>query len=177
MVKKILLGLLAVVVLFLIVVALQPGEFKVTRSATMNAPAELVFNQVNDFHKWQKWSPWEKLDPEMKKTIDGPDAGVGAKYAWSGNKEVGEGRMEITESKPSELILIKLDFIKPMQSTNMTEFTFKPEGDQTKVTWTMSGKNDFLGKAFCLFMNMDKMIGGDFEKGLEAMKKEVEPPL
>lgn len=176
MVKKILLGLLAVVVLFLIVVAMQPGEFTVTRSATMKAPADTVFNQVNDFHNWQKWSPWEKLDPNMQRTIEGPESGVGAKYAWVGNADVGEGKMEITESKPHELVLIKLDFIKPMESTNLTEFKFKPEGEQTSVTWTMSGKKNFLSKAFCLFVNMDTMIGGDFEKGLAAMKKEVEPP-
>jgi uncharacterized protein YndB with AHSA1/START domain len=177
MVKKILLGLLAVIVVFLIVVALQPGEYKVTRSAAMNAPPGPVFDQVNDFHNWKNWSPWEERDPNMERKIEGPDAGVGAKYSWSGNDEVGVGKMEITESKPSELILIKLDFIEPFQSTADTEFTFKPDGDGTTVSWTMSGKNNFLGKAMCMFMNMDKMIGADFEKGLAKLKKQVEPPL
>ncbi len=175
MVKKILLGVLALVVVFLIIVALQPAEFSVARSATMSAPAAEVFSQVNDFHHWEKWSPWVKLDPAMKVTFEGPPAGVGTKYAWSGNDEVGEGRMEITESQPNDLILIKLDFLKPFAATNMTEFTFKPEGDQTKVTWTMSGKKNFMMKAFCMFMNMDKMVGKDFEKGLAQMKAVVEP--
>jgi hypothetical protein len=177
MVKKILLGLLALIVIFLIVVALQPSEFKVTRSATMAAAPEVVFPYVNDFHNWEKWSPWAKLDPAMKVTYEGPESGVGAKYAWVGNDEVGEGKMEITESKPSDLILIKLDFIKPFAATNTTEFTFKPEGDKTNVVWSMSGKKNFIMKAFCMFMNMDKTVGADFEKGLAQMKTAVEPPL
>ena len=174
MIKKIVLALAAIVVVFVVIVALQPSEFRVTRSATIAAPPPAVFAQVNDFHKWDAWSPWAKLDPNMKKTHEGAPAGTGAIYSWSGNDQVGEGRMTLTESRPSELIRIKLEFMKPFAATNTTEFTFKPEGDQTMVTWSMFGTNDFIAKAFGLFMNMDKMVGGDFEKGLAQMKSVVE---
>jgi len=174
MLKKILVALLALVILFLVVVATRPAGYRVTRSATIAAPPPAVFAQVNDFHKWEAWNPWGKIDPAMKITYDGPAAGKGAGYAWVGNKEVGAGRMTIMESQPNDLILINLEFFKPMAGVALTEFTFKPEGNQTVVTWTMTGKNNFIGKAMCLFMNMDKMIGGQFEKGLAAMKASVE---
>jgi hypothetical protein len=178
MIKKILLGLVVglvvLVVVFVCIVALQPAHYRVERSATINAPAAVVFAQVNDFHKWNAWSPWAKLDPAMKQSFEGPQAGNGAIYTWAGNKDVGEGRMTITESHPSDLIKIKLEFIKPFAATNATDFTFKPQGNQTAVTWTMNGDNNFVGKAFSLFMNMDKMIGGDFEKGLAQMKSVAE---
>ena len=174
MFKKILIALAVILVVFLIVVATRPSEYRVTRSATMAAPAPLVFGQVNDFHKWEAWNPWGKIDPAMKQTYQGPSAGKGAGYTWVGNKEVGEGRMTITESRPSDLILIKLEFFKPMTGTSDTEFTFKPEGNQTTVTWTMTGQNNFMAKAMCMFMNMDKMIGGQFEKGLADMKSMAE---
>jgi hypothetical protein len=170
MLKKIMIGLIVVLAIFAVVVAMQPADFRVTRSATIAAPASVVFEQVNDFHKWEAWSPWAKMDPNMKATYSGPPAGTGASYAWSGNSKVGEGRMTITESVPSQLIKINLEFLKPMKATNPTEFTFQPSGDQTNVTWTMSGRNGFISKAFCLFMNMDKMVGGDFEKGLAQIK-------
>ena len=178
MLKKVLIGVAAVILLFVIVVALQPSDFRITRTAKMAAPPAAPFAQVNDFHNWEAWSPWAKLDPEAKETFDGASSGVGAKFAWAGNSDVGEGRMTITESRPHELILINLEFIKPFAATNTTEFTFKPEGDETLVTWSMSGKNNFMGRAFCLFMNMDQMVGADFEKGLAAMKSIVEaaPP-
>jgi hypothetical protein len=176
MLKKILIGIAALIAIFLIVVALQPSDYRVTRSATMAAAPGTVFDQVNDLQKWRAWSPWEKIDPDMERTYDGPSAGEGAKYAWAGNSDVGEGNMTITESRPSDLIRVKLEFLKPMSSTADTEFTFKPDGDQTAVTWTMSGKNNFLAKAFCLFMNMDKMIGGQFEDGLANLKSVVERP-
>jgi hypothetical protein len=140
------------------------------RSASVSAPAPTVFAQVNDFHKWEAWSPWAKLDPAAKATFEGPSAGIGAIFRWAGNKEVGEGSMTITESRPSDLIRIKLEFLKPFAATNRAEFTFKPQGDQTVVTWSMEGKNNFMAKAFCLFMNMDKMVGSQFEKGLANMK-------
>ena len=164
----------ALVVIFLIIVALQPSDFRITRSATISAPPAAVFAQVNDFHKWTGWSPWEKIDPNLQRTYDGPPAGKGSMYAWKGNKNVGEGRMTITESRPSDLILIKLQFIKPFAATNTTEFTFQPGKDQTAVTWTMTGKHQFMGKVFGLFMNMDKMIGNEFEKGLASMKSLAE---
>jgi hypothetical protein len=162
------------VAIFCVVVAMQPAHFRVERSATMNAPPPVVFNQVNDFHKWDTWSPWAKLDPNMKTNFEGAPAGNGAVYSWTGNSDVGEGRMTITDSKPAELIKIKLDFIKPFAASSDTVFSFKPQGNQTAVTWTMDGDNNFIGKAFCLFMNMDKMVGGDFEKGLAQMKTTAE---
>ena len=178
MIKKILLAIgiviIALVVVFVCIVALQPAHYRVQRSATVNAPASVVFAQVNDFHKWNAWSPLAKLDPAMKQTFAGAPSGTGAVYTWAGNSQVGEGRMTITESHPSDLIKIKLEFMKPFAATNATDFTFKPQGNQTAVTWTMDGDNNFTGKAFSLFMNMDKMVGGDFEKGLAQMKAVAE---
>lgn len=172
---KIILGTLAVIIVgFVVVVALQPAEFRVARSATMSAPAAAVFAQVNDLHKWEAWSPWAKRDPAMKQTYDGAPAGVGAISAWAGNREVGEGRMTITESRPGELIRFRLEFFKPFTATNTAEFAFKSEGNQTTVTWSMAGNNNFMAKAVGLFMNMDRLVGGDFEKGLAAMKALVE---
>ena len=169
MFKKILIGVAVVVLLLAIVVAMQPSEFRVTRSATIDAPPATAFAQVNNFHNWRAWSPWEKLDPDLKRTYEGPAEGKGADYSWVGNSDVGEGRMTITESRPSELVKIRLEFIKPMAAVSTTDFTFKPQGDQTLVTWDMTGHNGFISKAFCMFMNMDKMVGSDFEKGLAAM--------
>ena len=176
--KKILLWIAVVVVVlviaFVCIVALQPSHYHIERSATVNAPAPVVFAQVNDFHKWQAWSPWAKLDPNMKQNFEGPSVGTGAVYSWNGNSQVGEGRMTITDSRPSDLIKIKLEFIKPWTATNATNFTFTPQADQTAVKWTIDGDNNFMGKAFGLFMSMDKMIGGDFEKGLTQMKSIAE---
>jgi uncharacterized protein YndB with AHSA1/START domain len=174
MLIKILLALVAIIIVFVFVVALQPSEFRVARSATISAPPAAVFAQVNDFHKWAAWNPWGKIDPAMKQTYEGAPAGVGAIYTWIGNNEVGEGRMTLTESRPSELIRIKLEFFKPFAATNTAEFTFKPEGNQTVITWSMSGEKNFLAKAIHLFMDMDKMVGGQFEKGLASMKSIVE---
>jgi uncharacterized protein YndB with AHSA1/START domain len=174
MLKKILMVLAAIVVMFVAVVAMQPSEFRVARTATISAPAPAVFAQVNDFHNWEAWSPWAKLDPAAKSTFEGPPAGTGAIFRWAGNKEVGEGSMTITESRPNELIRFHLEFLKPMAGTSTAEFTFKPEGDQTVVTWSMTGKNNFIAKAICLFMNMDTMVGGKFEEGLAQMKSVVE---
>jgi len=165
----------AVIVVFLIVVALQPSDFKVERSATMRAPAPAAFAQVNDFQNWQVWSPWEKVDPALKRQYEGPKAGTGAVYAWQGNKDVGEGRMTIMESRPGELVRIKLEFFKPFAATNTAEFSFKPAGaDTTAVTWSMAGQNNFLSKAICLFVDMDRMVGGMFDQGLTQMKAIVE---
>jgi len=170
----ILIALAVIVVLFVAVVVMQPSEFRIARTANIRAPATAVFAQVNDFHKWPAWSPWEKLDPAMKRTYEGAPAGSGAIYSWVGNNKVGEGRMTLIESHPSDLIKIKLEFLRPFKATNTAEFTFKPEGNQTVVTWSMFGRNNFLSKVFHLFMNMDKMVGGDFEKGLAQMKSVVE---
>ena len=178
MLKWILAAVATVVVVFLIVVALQPSDFRVERSATMRAPAPTAFAQVNDFQNWRVWSPWEKVDPALKRQYEGPKAGTGAVYAWQGNKDVGEGRMTITESRPGELVRIKLEFFKPFATTNTAEFSFKPSSggtnEATVVTWTMAGQNNFLSKAICLFVDMDKMVGGMFEQGLAQMKSVVE---
>src|SRR5437764_14427883 len=171
---KILIALAVIVVVFVVIVALQPSEFKVVRNATISAPAPALFAQVNDFHKWEAWNPWGKLDPTMKQTYEGALAGPGAIYTWSGNNEVGEGRMTITESRPSDLIRIKLEFFKPFAATNTAEFTFKPEGNQTAVTWSMTGNNNFMAKAVHLFKNTDKLVGGPFVKGLAQMRSVVE---
>jgi len=160
----------AAIAILVIVIATRPSDFALARTSTMAAPAATVFAQVNDFHKWTAWSPWENIDPALKREYSGPDAGAGAHYHWIGNSKVGEGQMTITESKPGELVRIKLEFIKPFAATNDTTFTFKPEANGTLVTWTMTGKNGFMSKAFDLFMNMDKMVGRDFEKGLASMK-------
>ncbi len=175
MLIKILIAVAAIIVVLAVIVALQPSEFRVARSTTISAPPSAVFVQVNDFHKWEAWNPWGKIDPAMKQTYEGAPAGTGAIYTWAGNNEVGEGRMAIIESRPSELIRVKLEFFKPFAATNTAEFTFKPEANQTVVTWSMFGEKNFMAKAIHLFMNMDKMIGGQFEKGLAEMKSVVEP--
>ncbi|MBI4904000.1 MAG: SRPBCC family protein [Acidobacteria bacterium] len=171
MLKKILLGLAGVIVVFCVVVAMQPAQFQVSRSATINAAPEKVHGLINDFHQWDGWSPWAKLDPSMKTTYEGPPSGSGAIYKWVGNDQVGEGMMTILESQARRLVKIKLDFIKPFASTSTTEFTVEESGSGSKVVWTMSGENNFLSKAMCLFMGgMDGMVGPDFEKGLAQMK-------
>jgi hypothetical protein len=170
----VLIVLAVIVVVFVAIVAMQPADFRITRSATMSAPAADAFAQVNDFHNWDAWSPWAKLDPTMKQTYEGAPAGTGALYSWSGNGKVGEGRMALSESHPNDLIRITVEFMRPFKATNTAEFTFKPEGNQTVVTWSMAGRNSFVFKAFGLFMNMDKMLGGEFEKGLASMKSVVE---
>jgi hypothetical protein len=170
MLKKILIGLGALFALLLIIISLQPATFHVERSISMAAPPEAAFAQVNDFHGWSAWSPWEKLDPALKRTHDGAPAGVGAKYAWAGNKDVGEGRMTIEKSEPGKLVSIKLEFLKPFEATNQATFTFAKTPEGSKTTWAMDGKNNFISKAMSLVMNMDKMIGPDFERGLASLK-------
>ncbi len=174
MLVKILIGVVVVIGVFAVIVAMRPSDFRVERSAVVAAPAPVVFAQVNDLHNWDAWSPFAKLDPAAKQTFEGPRAGTGAALAWAGNKQVGEGRMTITESRPNEIIRFRLDFAKPFAVTNTAEFTFTPRGDQTAVTWSMSGRQNFMAKAFCMFMSMDKMVGGEFEKGLAQMKSVAE---
>ena len=151
-------------------VAMQPGECRVARSANCPLPAAPLFAQVNDFRNWDNWSPWAKLDPAVKNTYTGAPAGAGAMFAWAGNKKVGEGRMTLLESRPNESIKIKLEFIKPFAATNAVEFRFEPKGDQTLVTWSMTARKNFMMKAFHLFMNMDRMIGKEFERGLAQLQ-------
>jgi hypothetical protein len=174
MLTKVLIAFALIVTVFVVVVAMQPSEFRVARTATISAPAPAVFAQVNDFHNWEAWNPWAKIDPAMKQTYEGAPAGAGAIYTWAGNREVGEGRMTLTESRPSDLIRIKLEFLKPFAATNTAEFTFTPQGNRTAVTWSMVGKNNLMAKAIHLVMDMDKMVGGQFEKGLADMKSVVE---
>lgn len=174
MLKKILLGVVGVLVALCGVIAMQPSTYSVQRSATFKAAPDITFALVNDFHNWGGWSPWDKLDPNQKTTFEGAATGVGAKYGWSGNDQVGEGRMTIEESKVNELVRIKLEFIRPFASTSPTTFTFAPAAEGVTVTWKMDGTNDFMGKAFSLFVNMDAMLGKDFDNGLAAMGKIAE---
>jgi hypothetical protein len=174
MLKKTLIGLGALLALLSIVIALQPATFHVERSITMAAPPEAAFARVNDLHAWTAWSPWEKLDPGMKRTYDGTPAGVGAKYAWIGNKDIGEGRMTIEKSDPGRLISVKLEFLKPFEATNTATFTFERTPAGNKTTWAMDGNNNFVSKAMGLVMHVDKMIGPDFERGLNSLKAAAE---
>ncbi|MCY2967547.1 MAG: SRPBCC family protein [Planctomycetota bacterium] len=161
-------ALLTVLVLF---IATRPAGFRIERSAVIKAPPAAVFSLINDFHQWVHWSPWEKLDATMQKTFTGPPAGAGASYSWHGNKQVGEGRMTLLKSEPDRSIHIKLEFLKPFVATNDTVFEFAPVDGGTRVVWGMEGKRDFMMKAFCLVMNMDKMVGKDFENGLANLDK------
>jgi uncharacterized protein YndB with AHSA1/START domain len=171
MLKKILIALALIVITFLIAAAMQPSDYRVVRRATIAAPPAVVFGNVNDLHKFQEWSPWAKLDPAAKMTFEGPPAGTGAIVKWAGNNEVGEGQMTIIESRPNELIRFKLDFVKPFAGTSDAEWMFQQEGsNQTAVSWSMSGKKNFISKAISVFMDMDQVIGGQFEKGLASLK-------
>ncbi len=174
MFKKVLIALVVLIAGFAGFVASRPSEFHLERSASMQAPADVAFAHVNDFRKWAAWSPWEKLDPAVKKTFAGPEQGIGASYAWTGNDKVGEGSMTISAAQPSEKITIKLEFLKPWKASNITTFTFKKAGEGTSVIWAMDGQNNFMAKAASVFMDMDQMIGNDFEKGLAALKVVVE---
>ncbi len=173
MLNIILIAAAVVLVLLLVVVAMQPSDFRVTRMGRISAPVNVTFENVNDLHKWNTWSPWMRMDPNCKNTFSGADSGPGASMAWAGNKKVGEGRMTITDARENERIQIKLEFLKPFKATNIAEFTFKAEGGQTAVTWAMTGKNNFMGKAFWLLMNCEKMVGGDFERGLANLNEVV----
>ncbi len=153
-----------------IAIAMQPSTFRYTRTAIIAAPPEKVFALVNSFQTWGLWSPWAKMDPLAQNKFSGPASGKGAAFEWSGNNKVGAGNMLITESTPHNLILIRLEFIKPFKAVNTTEFTFMAEGSYTKVTWTMFGPVNFMGKLINLFVNCEKMTGDMFNQGLENMK-------
>jgi polyketide cyclase/dehydrase/lipid transport protein len=172
--RNILIGFAALILVLIVIIAIQPSAYRVERTAKIAAPQADLFSQVNDFHKWDAWSPWAKLDPAAKITFAGPESGQGAVMNWAGNDKVGEGKITILESRPSDLVTIKVDFIKPFIGTNTSQFAFAPEGDQTIVTWTMSGERNFIAKAFCLAMNGEKMMGNDMEKGLAQMKSVAE---
>jgi uncharacterized protein YndB with AHSA1/START domain len=159
-----------VIAVVLILAAAKPNTFSVQRGATMKAPPEKIFSLINDFHQWGNWSPWENRDPAMTRSFSGAQSGRGAVYAWEGNKNVGSGRMEILDASASSKIIIKLDFLKPFEAHNTAEFTMLPQGDATNVTWVMHGPAPFMSKMMQVFMNMDKMIGKDFETGLANLK-------
>lgn len=170
----ILLAAAIIAILLFVCVAGQPDEFKLMRETKISAPREKIFPHVNDLRAWEAWSPWAKLDPNAKNSFEGPASGVGAAMTWSGNKKIGEGRMTITASQVNELIGFRLEFLRPFKATNTAEFTFRPDGNQTRVTWSMCGKSNFFFKIFGLFMNCDAMAGRDFEKGLASLKSVAE---
>ena len=172
-IKKIALVVVALVAAVLIYATTKPDTLHVERSASIQAAPERLHPLINDFHRWSEWSPWEKLDPALARTFSGTPSGRGAVYEWSGNNDVGQGRMEITESVPNR-ITIQLDFIKPFEAHNTTEFRLDPRGEGTNVTWTMQGPNSYMGKVMSVFMDMDRMIGADFEAGLANLRSVVQ---
>lgn len=178
MLLKILLVVAALVIIgvatVLILAASKPNEFVVERSATIDAPPEAVYPLIADFREMQKWSPFEKSDPNMQRKLSGPENGVGAVYEWKGNKEAGEGRIEIVEALPSSSVTMDLHMMTPMECRNVVFYSLKPEGDATRVTWRLSGPNPFMAKVMQVFMNFDKMCGDQFELGLADLKKLAE---
>jgi uncharacterized protein YndB with AHSA1/START domain len=158
----------------LIYAALQSSAFSIVREADFKASPAEVFANLNDFHKWAAWSPWEKMDPNLQRSFSGSTAGVGAKYSWVGNKKVGEGNMEITHSEAAKRMQLDLNFIKPFQASNVTEFTLSPASGGTHVKWEMRGQKPYMMKVMSLFMDMDKMVGKDFEAGLANLRGVVE---
>jgi uncharacterized protein YndB with AHSA1/START domain len=161
--------LFGIVGAFAAFVASRPSEFRIARTRTLAASPDSVYAWVADFKKWPQWSPWEKLDPAMQRELSGAPAGVGAVYHWSGNSQAGEGRMTISDARPGRSLTMRLEFIKPFAATNTAQFDFVPSGQGTNVTWAMTGANHFVAKAVGVFVNMDKMVGGEFEKGLATL--------
>lgn len=174
MVKKIAGGFAIILAIVLAMAATKPDNYKVSRSATINAPPEKIAALIGDFHNWERWSPWERLDPNMQRSFTGAPSGTGAVYSWQGDSKVGAGRMEITGMAPARAVQIKLDFLKPLEAHNATEFTLQPRDGQTVLTWNMSGPMPFLSKVMTVFTSMDAMIGKDFEKGLANLKEVAE---
>jgi len=171
---KFLLGLSVVALGAVVAVARQPSEYRVTRTARINATPAALFPRVEDLKKFNEWNPWIKLDPTAQVTYYGEASGPGASMAWAGNSNVGEGRMTVIETRPHELVKIRLDFEKPLANTATAEFTFAPSAGGTSVTWSMSGHNNTMGKAIGLVMDMERMIGGQFERGLADLKSLTE---
>ncbi|KAB8029855.1 SRPBCC family protein [Fluviispira multicolorata] len=171
---KVLFFVISIIGLFLGYVALQPSEFHISRDIKISAPAHIPFSYTNDLRKFTEWDPWAKIDPAAKMSYEGPASGKGAIMSWDGNKEVGTGKATITESQPNSLIHMKLELFKPYPFVNEVDFSFKQEGEQTLVTWAMTGQAKFMYKVLCVFMNRDKIIGGEFEKGLAQLKTLVE---
>src|ERR1700686_1318476 len=166
---------IAIVVAVLLVAVLgfamtKPDSFSVQRTTNIKAPPEKIFPLINDLHSWGSWSPWEKVDPAMKRTHSGAPSGQGAGYEWEGNAKVGKGRMEITDAAPPSSVTIKLDFLKPIEGHNIAEFTLVPQGDSTNVTWAMHGPAPFVSKVIQVFISMDSMLGKEFETGLSNLR-------
>jgi hypothetical protein len=177
MLKKISLLVAIATALFVVIVAMQPSEFKVSRSIVIAAPAATIFPHVNTLRQWDAWSPWAKLDPNANTSFKGADEGVGAIMRWSGNRDIGVGNMEITQSKPDQLVEFRLNFTEPMEGTNTATFVFEPtQTNSTKVTWTMEGTNHFIAKAIGLVFDCEKMVGEQFDKGLASLKTIAETP-
>ena len=174
MIKKIGIGVIAILAIILLMATLQPASFSVKRSTTIAAPPDKVAALIGDFRNWPAWSPWERLDPDMKRSFSGAQSGTGAVYSWEGNSDVGAGRMEITEMAAPSRIVIELNFIKPLASRNVTEFALQPQGQSTAVTWTMHGPMHFVMKIMGVFIDTDALIGRDFEKGLAQLKAAAE---
>ena len=174
MAKKILIAVVALLALWLIAATRQPDHFRVERSTTLQAPPAKVFAILNDFHQFGSWSPWEALDPALKTTYSGAPSGPGAVYTWEGNDKVGSGRMEILQSEPDKRVLVKLDFIQPFEGHNTSEYTLEPGPNGTTVTWAMYGPSPLESRLMGVFVSMDRMIGGDFEKGLAQLKAVAE---
>jgi len=174
MLKIILIVVVVLVIALLAFAATKPDSFQVQRTASVKAPPEKIFPLIDDFQNWGSWSPYENKDPAMKRAHSGPASGKGAVYEWDGDKNVGKGRMEITESSPASKIVIQLDFFKPFEAHNIAEFTLEPQGDTTKVTWAMHGPAPFISKLMQVFINFDNMIGKDFEAGLANLKAVAE---
>jgi hypothetical protein len=172
---KIILIVVAVLIAAVIGFAMtKPDSFSVQRATSIKAPPDKVFALIDDFHSWSSWSPWEKMDPNMKRSYSGSASGNGAVYEWDGNSKVGKGRMEITDASPSSKVTVKLDFLKPFEGHDIAEFTLDPRGDSTNVTWEMHGPAPFVSKVMQVFMSMDSMIGKDFDTGLANMKSAAE---
>jgi len=147
------------------------SDFTLERSSTMPASPQAVYEQIVDFRRWQQWSPWEELDPDLQRIYSGAESGVGTVYEWSGNKKAGQGRMEMTEAMPSSRVVVALDFVKPFKSSNTTTFTLTPDGSGTRVVWSMTGPRPLLMRIFGFLINPEKMIGPDFEKGLAKLQR------
>ncbi|PPE75561.1 polyketide cyclase [Solimonas fluminis] len=176
MIKKILIVVAVAIAGLLVYAATQPDTFRVERTILVKAPPERIYPLIADFRQWTRWSPYEKLDPALKRTYSGAGSGMGAIYAWDGNKDIGAGRMEIDETTPPSRIRIKLDFFRPFEARNIAEFTMTPEGDATRLGWAMHGPANYLSKLMGTLFDMDQMIGKDFETGLGTLKSLAELP-
>ena len=170
MIKTIAMVLVLLIAALLIYAATKPDSFRIERSTTIKAPPEKIFALINDFHQWEAWSPWEKIDPALKRTYSGAANGVGTVYEWSGNKDIGQGRMEIVESVPSAKVMLKLDFVTPFEAHNKVDFTLAQQGDVTKVTQAMYGPSPYISKLMTIFFSMEKMVGKKYEEGLTNLK-------